>query len=134
MVETTFAIIKPDVVSEKKTGRLIDVIERNGFTITSMRKILIDKDEAEKLYSAHQEKPFFDELVTFISSGPAIVMALKKENAIRDWRRLMGDTNPAIAAEGTIRKQFGIDIKSNAVHGSDTRTTAEFELNLFSLI
>ena len=99
-----------------------------------MRKILIDKDEAEKLYSAHQEKPFFDELVTFISSGPAIVMALKKENAIRDWRRLMGDTNPATAAEGTIRKQFGIDIKSNAVHGSDTRTTAEFELNLFSLI
>jgi len=131
MVEKTFAIIKPDVVKAKNSGKVIDLIEQNGFTIIGMKKLHMTKEKAEQFYDVHKEKPFFQELVDFISSGPVIVMALEKENAIADWRKLMGATNPEQAEEGTIRKLYGTNIGVNAVHGSDAPETAKIELGLF---
>jgi len=131
MIERTFAIIKPDAVSAKNCGKIIEMIEKNGFEILRMRKIHLDKSKAEEFYSIHKEKPFFDSLINFMISGPIIVMALEKENALADWRKLMGPLDYQNAEEGTIRKHFGTDIEKNAVHGSDAPETAKFELGLF---
>lgn len=131
MVEKTFAMIKPDVVRSRNVGKIIDMIEQNGFTILRMEKTKISRAKAEEFYAVHKEKPFFNELVDFIISGPVIIMALEKDNAITSWRELMGVTNPEQAAPGTVRQQFGTDIGQNAVHGSDAPETAEVELNLF---
>lgn len=130
-VERTFAIIKPDAVAAKNSGKIIDMIEAHGFNIVGMRKMQLTKELAEKFYAVHSARPFFGELTSFISSGPVIVMVLEKENAIADWRKLMGETNPANAAAGTLRKLFGTNIGDNAVHGSDAAETASFELGLF---
>ena len=129
--EQTFAIIKPDTVAAKQTGKIIDMIETEGFDILRLQKGQLSPELAELFYDVHKDKPFFKELVDFISSGPIIIMALQKENAIADWRKLMGATDPAQADEGTIRKKFGTSIGKNAVHGSDSPETAMRELALF---
>lgn len=130
-IEQTFAIIKPDAVQAGNAGKIISTIEDAGFEILRLQKGQLSKDLAELFYDVHKEKPFFNELVEFISSGPIIIMALQKENAIEEWRNLMGATDPAKAQEGTIRKQFGSSIGQNAVHGSDGQDTARQELGLF---
>ena len=130
MVETTFAMIKPDAVQHRVTGKIITMIEDHGFDIVRMRKVVLDADKATEFYAVHKDRPFFGELVEFVTSGPVIIMALEKENAIKAWRDLMGATNPAEAAEGTIRKKFGTSIGNNAVHGSDAPETAKTELAL----
>lgn len=130
-MEKTFAIIKPDAVAKGYSGKIIDRIEKEGFKIVAMKKIHMTKKMAEGFYAVHRDKPFFNDLTTFMSSNPCIVMVLKKENAIADWRKLMGATNPANAEAGTLRKEFGANIDNNAVHGSDAPETAEQEIRYF---
>lgn len=130
-MERTFAIIKPDAVAAGFSGKIIDRIEKEGFKIVAMKKIWMTKKIAEGFYAVHSSKPFFKDLTNFMSSGPSIVMILEKENAIADWRKLMGATNPANAEEGTLRKEFGKNIDNNAVHGSDAPETAEAETRYF---
>lgn len=129
--ELTFALIKPDAVGAKHTGAILDRIEKEGFEIVTMQKGQLDEEMAKEFYGVHKERPFFGELVEFITSGPVVAMALEKEGAIKAWRDLMGATNPAEAAEGTLRKQFGTSIGTNATHGSDAAETALFELGIF---
>ena len=131
MSELTFAMIKPDVVRAKNTGKVIDLIEQNGFNILRMQKGQLSAEMAEEFYGVHKERPFFGELVEFVTSGPVVVMALEKANAVKEWRDLMGATDPIQAAPGTIRKLFGTNIGSNAAHGSDSAETANIELSLF---
>jgi len=131
MSDMTFGIIKPDAVAAGHTGKILAMIEEAGFTIKAMRMTRISKAEAEGFYAVHKERPFFPNLVAFMTEGPVVVMALQRENAVAKWRELMGATNPANAAEGTIRKLFGTNIERNAVHGSDAPETAETELRFF---
>ncbi len=131
MVEYTFAMIKPDAVEAKNSGKIIDLIEKNGFEIVFMEKMQFAQEDAELFYEEHSKRPFFGELVEFIISGPIIAMVLQKENAIADFRKLMGATDPSKADAGTIRKLFGKSIGNNAVHGSDSAESAERELGLF---
>lgn len=131
MIEKTFALIKPDAVEKGHTGDIITLIERNGFTIVKMEKRQLTKEFAETFYGVHAGKPFFGELVDYVTSGPVIALMLEREDAIQEWRNLMGATDPKKAAVGTIRKMFGTHIGSNATHGSDARETAQFELQLF---
>ena len=130
-MERTFAIIKPDAVRARKTGRIIQRIEDEGFQIRAMRLVNLTKQEAEGFYAVHRERPFFSSLTTFMSSGPAVVLALEAADAIRKWRTLMGATDPAKAEAGTLRKEFGRSIEHNATHGSDAPETAAFELAYF---
>jgi nucleoside-diphosphate kinase len=127
----TFAMIKPDAVKAGHTGDIISMIEKNGFTIVRMEKRALDKATAEKFYAVHAARPFFGEMINFVTSGPVVIMALKKDNAVVEWRTLMGATNPKDAAEGTVRKRYGTSIGSNAAHGSDAAETAAYELGLF---
>ncbi len=130
-MERTFAIIKPDAVAAGNTGRIIAMIEENGFKILAMRKIEMTRKQAEGFYAVHRERPFFASLVKFMTEGPCVVMALEREDAIAAWRELMGPTDPAKAPEGTIRKLYGTNIERNAVHGSDAPETAATELAFF---
>lgn len=130
-MEQTFAIIKPDAVKSAHTGGILRMIESAGFRIRGMKMIRMTQRQAEGFYEVHREKPFFGGLVTFMTEGPVIVMVLERENAIQHWRDTMGATNPAKAAEGTIRKNFGESIERNAVHGSDARETAAVEIPYF---
>jgi nucleoside-diphosphate kinase len=130
-LERTLAIIKPDAVERNAIGDIISTIEGRGFHILGAKMLSITKEQAEGFYAVHVGKPFFDSLTTFMSRGPIVVLALEKENAIKDWRDLMGATNPANAAEGTIRKKWARNIENNAVHGSDAEDTARFELSYF---
>ncbi|WP_035586434.1 nucleoside-diphosphate kinase [Hippea jasoniae] len=131
MVERTLSIIKPDCVAAKNSGKVISMLEKNGFDIVAMKKVWLTKQQAEKFYIVHKERPFYDSLTTFMSEGPIIVMVLEKENAIEDYRKLMGATNPQEASDGTIRKLFGSNIERNAVHGSDSKESADYEINFF---
>jgi nucleoside-diphosphate kinase len=131
MVEYTFAMIKPDAVRAHNSGKIIDLIEKNGFEIVKMEKRHLTKKDVETFYAIHRERPFFNEMVNFVISGPVIIMALKKDNAIAQWRELMGATDPLKAADGTIRKLFGANIGNNATHGSDAPETAALELGQF---
>ncbi len=130
-MERTFAIIKPDAVKAHQAGSIIERIEKEGFTIRAMRMVNLSQKEAEGFYAVHRERPFFASLTKFMSSGPAIVMALEAEDAIRKWRTLMGATDPARADPGTLRKEFGFSIENNATHGSDAPDTAAFEVAYF---
>jgi nucleoside-diphosphate kinase len=130
-MERTFAIIKPDAVRERMTGRIIQRIEDEGFQIRAMRLVNLSKPEAEGFYAVHRERPFFASLTAFMSSGPAVVLALEAPDAIKKWRALMGATDPAKADKGTLRKEFGRSIENNATHGSDAPETAAFELSYF---
>ena len=129
--EITFAMIKPDAVSKGHVGEIIDAIEKAGFSIVQMKKIHMSEELAHKLYEEHKERSFFGEMVSFITSGPVVLMALEKEEAVKGWRDLMGATNPAQADEGTMRKRFGANIGNNAVHGSDKSESAARELGIF---
>src|SRR6187401_234442 len=131
MQERTLAIIKPDAVERQLAGRLIQRIEDEGFKIRAMRRIHLSTQEAEGFYAVHRERPFFNSLTRFMSSGPAIVLALEAPDAIKKWRTLMGATDPAKADPGTIRKQFASSIGENATHGSDAPETAAFEIGYF---
>jgi nucleoside-diphosphate kinase len=130
-MERTFAIIKPDAVAAHHTGQIIQRIEADGFTIRAMRMVHLTQKDAEGFYAVHRERPFFNSLTTFMSSGPCVVMALEAPDAITRWRTLMGATDPAKADAGTLRKQFGRSIENNATHGSDAPDTAAYELNYF---
>jgi len=127
----TFAMIKPDAVAHEYSGKIIDMIEHNGFEIVRMQKVIIATELAEEFYAVHKERPFFGELVEFITSGPVIAMVLHKDNAVDAWRDLIGATDPAQATEGTIRHAFGTNIGKNAVHGSDSFDNALMEIELF---
>jgi len=131
MSERTLAIIKPDAVAARHSGRIIQRIEEAGFTIRAMRLVNLSQKEAEGFYAVHRERPFFGSLTRFMSSGPAIVMALEAPDAIKKWRTLMGATDPAKADANTLRKDFGTSIENNATHGSDAPDTAAFELGYF---
>jgi nucleoside-diphosphate kinase len=128
VAQRTFSIIKPDAVRKGFTGAILAEIEKGGFQIAAVKKLSISKEQAKGFYHVHSARPFFDELTTFMSSGPIVLLVLEKENAIADLRSLMGATNPANAAEGTIRKKFAGSISENAIHGSDAEETAAFEI------
>lgn len=128
MIERTLAIIKPDAVKNGDSGKIIDRIEQEGFTIVAMEKMRLSREDAEYFYEVHRERPFFGELVNFIISGPIVVMALEKDDAIRAWRDLMGPTDPNKASRNTLRRIFGSSIGENATHGSDSPETAKNEV------
>jgi nucleoside-diphosphate kinase len=130
-LQRTLTIIKPDAVQRKAVGDIIEQFEKQHFTILGMKMLEINKHQAELFYAVHAGKPFFESLTNFMSSGPIVVLALEKENAIADLRELMGATNPAHAKEGTIRKKWATNIEHNAIHGSDAEDTARFELSYF---
>jgi len=130
-MERTFAIIKPDAVARNITGKILDRIESSGFAIVGMKRIILTKEQAMGFYYVHKERPFFDELSSYMASGPIVVLALEKEDAIAGWRKLMGATNPADAVDGTIRKDFGVSLGENSVHGSDSPESAAFEIPYF---
>ena len=130
-MERTFAIIKPDAVRNNHTGRILARIEEAGFAVRALHMIHMSKAEAEGFYAVHRERPFFGGLTDFMSSGPCVVMCLEAPDAIKKWRDLMGATDPAKAAAGTLRKEFGVSIDNNATHGSDAPETAAFELGYF---
>ena len=130
-IEQTLSIIKPDAVERNLDGQIKEMFRTNGFTIVQEKKIQIEKQEAEKFYKVHETNPFYNDLCAYLSSGPIVVMILEKENGIIANRELMGSTNPKDAAEGTIRKKFGISIDKNSVHGSDSAENAKIEIDFF---
>jgi len=130
-IERTLAIIKPDVVEKQAVGAVIGMIEQAKLRVVAMRMIHLTRAQAEGFYAVHRERPFFGELVEFMSRGPVVPMILEGENAIARYRELMGATDPAKAAEGTIRKRHGANVGENAVHGSDAVDTARFEVTYF---
>lgn len=131
MSNTTFTMIKPDATAKGYTGAILDQIIKAGFTIKAMKWTKLTKEQAGAFYEVHKERPFYGELVDFMSSGQIVAAILEKENAVADFRTLIGSTNPAEAAEGTIRKQFAASIGENAVHGSDSDENAQIEGNFF---
>jgi nucleoside-diphosphate kinase len=130
-MQRTLAIIKPDAVERRLAGRIIQRIEAEGFQIRAMRRVHLTKREAEGFYSVHRERPFFGSLTDFMSSGPAVVIVLEAPDAIKQWRAVMGATDPAKADAGTIRKEFAQSIERNATHGSDAADTAAYEIGYF---
>jgi nucleoside-diphosphate kinase len=130
-MERTLAIIKPDAVAARVVGHIIQRIEAAGFNIRALRLVHLSLAEAEGFYAVHRARPFFGSLTNFMASGPAIVLALEAPDAIAKWRTLMGATDPAKAEPGTLRKEFGRSIETNATHGSDAPDTAAFELGYF---
>lgn len=130
-MERTFSIIKPDAVKSGKAGLVLAKLEEHGFRVLGLRMVHLSKETAERFYGVHKERPFFGSLVTFMSEGPAIVMALEREDAVKKLREVMGATNPANAAEGTVRKLYADSIERNAIHGSDAPETAKEELAFF---
>ena len=129
MAQRTFSIIKPDAVERGFAGAILADIEKAGFRIVSIKKQSISKAQAKGFYHVHAQRPFFEGLCDFMSSGPLFLMVLEKDNAIVDLRKLMGATNPANADEGTIRKKYAESIQNNAIHGSDAEDTAAFEIS-----
>jgi nucleoside-diphosphate kinase len=130
-LQRTLTIVKPDAVRKNAIGDIIEQFEKNGFHILAMKMLEISKHQAEQFYAVHANRPFYSSLTSFMSSGPIVALALEKENAIADLRKLMGSTNPANAEEGTIRKKWASGIEENAIHGSDAEDTARFELSFF---
>ena len=130
-LQRTFSIIKPDAVAANKVGAILAVLEENGFRIVALRKLKLTREQAEGFYAVHRERPFFGSLVTFMTEGPIVVMALEREDAVKKLREVLGATNPANAAEGTIRKRFAVSIERNCIHGSDAPEPAQVELAYF---
>ncbi|MEP7363133.1 MAG: nucleoside-diphosphate kinase [Acidobacteriota bacterium] len=130
-MERTFGIIKPDAVANGSAGAILAAIEEAGFKLVGFKKTRLSTAVAQAFYAVHKERPFYNGLVTFMTEGPVVVMVLEKENAIADWRKLMGATNPEKAEAGTLRKRFATDIERNAVHGSDAPETAAVEIPFF---
>ncbi len=130
-LEQTLSIIKPDAVERNLSEEIKNEFKRSGFKIINEKKVHLDKSEAEKFYSVHQSKPFFNDLCNYLSSGPIVVMVLEKDNSVLANRDLMGATNPEDAKEGTLRKKYGISIDKNSVHGSDSVENAKIEIDFF---
>lgn len=131
MKERTFSIIKPDAVERNLVGEILAMIEKSGLRIVAMKRVRMTKRDAEGFYAVHKDRPFFGELTDFMASGPVVVSVLEGENAIAKYREIMGATNPANAAEGTIRKLYAKSIDANSVHGSDAPETAREEIAYF---
>jgi len=127
----TFTMIKPDAFEAGNTGNILQKITENGFKIKALKLTQLHREDAEAFYAVHKERPFFNGLITFMSSGPIVAAILEKENAVEDFRKLIGSTNPADAADGTIRKLFASSIERNAVHGSDSDENAQIEANFY---
>ena len=130
-LEQTLSIIKPDAVERNLDNEIKEMFKNRGFNIVKEKKIQIEKTEAEKFYKVHETKPFYNDLCAYLSSGPIVVMVIEKENAVLANRDLMGATNPKDAADGTIRKKYGISIDKNSVHGSDSIDNAKIEIDFF---
>jgi nucleoside-diphosphate kinase len=130
-LQETFAIIKPLAVKQGKAPAILAAIQRHGFIILDKKKMLISREQAESLYCEYRDRPYFNSLMTMMTSGPSIVLILAKNNAVRDWRTLMGVTDPALAVPGTLRHEFGTSIQDNAVHGADSVAHAQREIALF---
>src|SRR5215472_16888798 len=130
-VERTFSIIKPDAVAAGHTGAIVALLQQSGFKILGMRMTRLSEPQAQAFYAVHSARPFFNGLVKFMTEGPIVVLALEREDAVKQLRAVMGATNPANAADGTVRKRFATDIERNAIHGSDAPETAEAELRFF---
>ncbi len=130
-IEQTLSIIKPDAVERNLDNEIKEIFRNNGFKILKEKKIRIEKSEAEQFYKVHETKPFYNDLCSYLSSGPIVVMVLEKNNSVLDNRELMGATNPKDAAEGTIRKKYGVSIDKNSVHGSDSVENAKIEIDFF---
>ena len=130
-IEQTLSIIKPDAVERNLENEIKEMFKNNGFSILKEKKIQIEKSEAENFYKVHETKPFYNDLCEYLSSGPIVVMVLEKENAVSDFRKLIGSTNPEEAEEGTIRKRYASSIEANAIHGSDSDENAQIEIDFF---
>lgn len=130
-MEETIALIKPDAVERNLIGKIVERIESNGLEVAAMKLISLTKKDAEGFYKVHAARPFYWELTEYMSSGPIVALVLKGENAISRWRDLMGATNPANAAAGTIRKDFAVNLEKNSVHGSDSKESVTYELPFF---
>ncbi|MDD2337399.1 MAG: nucleoside-diphosphate kinase [Geobacteraceae bacterium] len=130
-MERTFAIIKPDAVERNIIGSILEKIESTGFNVIGLKRIRLTKVQAMGFYYVHKDRPFFEDLCSYMARGPIVALVLEKENAISDWRTLMGATNPADAQEGTIRKDFGLSLGENSVHGSDSSESAAYEIPYF---
>tara|TARA_Y100001936_G_scaffold222768_1_gene238941 strand:+ start:556 stop:966 length:411 start_codon:yes stop_codon:yes gene_type:complete len=130
-IEQTLSIIKPDAVERNLDNEIKEIFRNNGFKILKEKKIRIEKSEAEQFYKVHETKPFYNDLCSYLSSGPIVVMVLEKNNSVLANRELMGATNPKDAAEGTIRKKYGVSIDKNSVHGSDSVENAKIEIDFF---
>jgi nucleoside-diphosphate kinase len=131
MIQKTLAIIKPDAVKKNAIGKILQRIEEEGFNIVKMKMLHLSKEEAKGFYIVHKEKPFYESLTDFMSSGKIVVMVLEKEDAIKVWRDVMGVTDPSMAEPGTIRRQLGFSVERNATHGSDAEDTAKWEIAYF---
>ena len=127
----TFSIIKPDATKRNITGSINKIIEDNNLVIIAQKRIKLSKEKAEGFYSIHKDKPFFNDLVEYMTSGPVIVQVLQGNNAVENYRRIMGATNPENAEQGTIRKEYALNIQENSVHGSDSEENAKIEINYF---
>ena len=127
----TFSIIKPDATKRNITGSINKIIEENDLTIIAQKRIRLSKNKAEGFYSIHKDKPFFNDLINYMTSGPVIIQVLQGDNAVEQYRKIMGATNPSNADNGTIRKEFALNIQENSVHGSDSEENANIEINYF---
>ncbi len=130
-MENTLAIIKPDAVARNLIGKILERVESNGFRVIAMKRVQLTKPIAEGFYYIHKERPFFNDLTTSMATGPVVLLVLERQEAISQWRQLMGATNPKDAEAGTIRKDFAIDLEKNSVHGSDSPESAAFEISYF---
>ena len=130
-MERTFSIIKPDAVAANTIGGVLAHLEKEGFRVIAMRKLLLTRRQAEEFYAVHRERPFYSSLVAFMTEGSVVVLALERDDAVKKLREVMGATNPANAAEGTVRKLFASSIERNAIHGSDSAENAQTELAFF---
>ena len=131
MIQRTLCLIKPDATERNLTGAILKMIQENGLKICAMKMIRLTKAQAQGFYAVHKERPFFNSLTDFMCSGPVAACVLEGENAIQKYREVMGATNPAEAAQGTIRQLYGLDVEKNSVHGSDAPETAAFEIGYF---
>ena len=130
-MERTLAIVKPDAVQRNLAGKILARLEAEGFVVLGLKMVYLSKHDAERFYVVHRERPFFESLTSYMASGPAVPILLERDNAIQALRDLMGATNPAQAAAGTIRQEFGLDVEKNAVHGSDSAASAAQEIPFF---
>jgi len=131
MIQRTLSIVKPDAVAKNAIGAILEACEKGGLKVIASKMIHMSKKQAEGFYAVHKARPFFNDLTTFMSEGPVVVSVLEGEDAIKRYRDILGATNPAEAADGSIRKRFGTDIERNAAHGSDAPDTAAFEIGYF---
>jgi len=130
-MKRTFSIIKPDATKRNITGSINRIIEENDLTIIAQKRIKLSKNKAEGFYSIHKDKPFFNDLISYMTSGPVIIQVLQGDNAVEQYRKIMGATNPSNAENGTIRKEFALNIQENSVHGSDSDENAKIEIDYF---